>query len=160
ALIGSRLDRPGPYKSPFGTLFAVPGADNPGAGYFLSEDQRLLFILAEPETQKGSFTGDQRAIEGIRGAIASLNPEFPEVAVGGPGKPALEHDVMVPSFRASERAPLLAFALTLGLLLAAFVRFGKPVLMLLVLTTSLCWSIGVATLLIGHLSLFSVMFIS
>jgi uncharacterized protein len=160
ALIGARLERPGPYKSPFGTLFAVPGADNPGAGYFLSEDQRLLFILAEPETQKGSFTGDQRAIEGIRGVIASLKREFPEVAVGVTGKPALQNDEMVAAFRDSERATLLAFALTLGLLLAALVRFGRPVLMLLVLVTSLCWSIGIATLVIGHLSLFSVMFIS
>jgi hopanoid biosynthesis associated RND transporter like protein HpnN len=160
ALIGSRLDRPGPYKSPFGTLFSVPGADNPGAGYFLSEDQKLLFILAEPETQKGSFTGDQRAIEGIRGTIASLKREFPEVSVGVTGKPALSNDEMVAAFRDSERATLLAFALTLGLLLAAFVRFGKPVLMLVALTLSLCWSIGIATLVIGHLSLFSVMFIS
>jgi hypothetical protein len=160
ALIGARLERPGPYKSPFGTLFAVPGADNPGAGYFLSEDQRLLFILAEPETQRGSFTGDQRAIEGIRGVIASLKREFPEVAVGVTGKPALQNDEMVAAFRDSQRATLLAFALTLGLLLAAFVRFGKPVLMLLVLAISLCWSIGIATLVIGHLSLFSVMFIS
>jgi len=160
ALIGSRLERPGPYKSPFGTLFAVPGADNPGAGYFLSEDQRLLFILAEPESQRGSFTGDQRAIEGIRGVIASLKREFPDVAVGVTGKPALSNDEMVAAFRDSERATLVAFALTLGLLLAAFVRFGKPVLMLVVLATSLCWSIGIATLVIGHLSLFSVMFIS
>ncbi len=160
ALIGSRLDRPGPYKSPFGTLFAVPGADNPGAGYFLSEDQRLLFILAEPETQRGSFTGDQRAIEGIRSVIASLKREFPEVAVGVTGKPVLANDEMVAAFRDSERASLLAFALTLALLLAAFVRVGKPVLMTLILTVSLCWSIGVATLVIGHLSLFSVMFIS
>ncbi len=160
ALIGSRLERPGPYKSPFGTLFAVPGADNPGAGYFLSEDQRLLFILAEPETQRGSFTGDQRAIEGIRGVIASLKREFPDIAVGVTGKPALQNDEMVAAFRDSERATLVAFALTLGLLLAAFVRFGKPVLMLVILATSLCWSIGLATLVIGHLSLFSVMFIS
>jgi hopanoid biosynthesis associated RND transporter like protein HpnN len=160
ALIGARLERPGPYKSPFGTLFAVPGADNPGAGYFLSEDQKLLFIVAEPESQRGSFTGDQRAIEGIRGVIASLKREFPEVAVGVTGKPALQNDEMVAAFRDSERATLLAFALTLGLLLAAFVRFGKPVLMLLVLAMSLCWSIGAATLVIGHLSLFSVMFIS
>ena len=160
ALIGSRLERPGPYKSPFGTLFAVPGADNPGAGYFLSEDQRLLFILAEPESQRGSFTGDQRAIEGIRGVIASLKREFPDVAVGVTGKPALQNDEMVAAFRDSERATLVAFALTLALLLAAFVRFGKPVLMLVILATSLCWSIGIATLVIGHLSLFSVMFIS
>ena len=103
-------------------MFAVPGADNPGAGYFLSEDQKLLFILAEPESQRGSFTGDQRAIEGIRGVIASLKREFPEVAVGVTGKPALQNDEMVAAFRDSERATLLAFALTLGLLLAAFVR--------------------------------------
>jgi hopanoid biosynthesis associated RND transporter like protein HpnN len=160
ALITSRLERPGPYKSPFGTLFAVEAADNPGAGYFLSEDQRLLFILAEPESQRGSFTGDQRAIEGIRGVIASLKRDFPDVAVGVTGKPALQNDEMVAAFRDSERATVLAFALTLGLLLVAFVRVGKPVLMLLVLVTSLCWSIGIATLVIGHLSLFSVMFIS
>ena len=160
ALIGSRLERPGPYKSPFGTLFAVPGADNPGAGYFLSEDQRLLFILAEPETQRGSFTGDQRAIEGIRGAITSLKRDFPDVAVGVTGKPALQNDEMVAAFRDSQHATLLAFALILGLLLVAFTRVGKPVLMLLVLALSLCWSIGIATLVIGHLSLFSVMFIS
>src|SRR3989475_8930073 len=160
ALIGSRLERPGPYKSPFGTLFAVEGADSPGAGYFLSEDQRLLFILAEPESQRGSFTGDQRAIEGIRGVIAALKREFPDIAVGVTGKPALQNDEMVAAFRDSERATLVAFALTLALLLAAFVRFGKPVLMLVILATSLCWSIGIATLVIGHLSLFSVMFIS
>jgi uncharacterized protein len=158
--IALRLDRPGPYRSPFGTLFAVDGDDHPGAGYFLSEDQRLLFILAEPDTERGSFTGDQHAIEGIRAAIASLRGEFPEVAVGVTGKPALQNDEMVAAFRDSGRATLIAFALTLGLLLAAFLRVGKPVLMLAVLAMSLCWSIGVATLVIGHLSLFSVMFIS
>jgi len=157
----ARLDRPGPYRSPFGTLFAVDtGGDHPGAGYFLSDDQRLLFILAEPETERGSFTGDQHAIEGIRNTIASLKSEFPEVAVGVTGKPALQNDEMVAAFRDSGRATVIAFALTLGLLLAAFLRFGKPVLMLAVLAMSLCWSIGIATLVIGHLSLFSVMFIS
>ena len=158
--ISMRLERPGPYRSPFGTLFAVEGADDPGAGYFLSEDQRLLFILAEPETERGSFTGDQRAIEGVRAVIASLKRDFPEVQVGVTGKPALQNDEMVAAFRDSQRATIIAFALTLGLLLVAFLRVGKPLLMLLVLAASLCWSIGVATLVIGHLSLFSVMFIS
>jgi len=158
--ISARLERPGPYRSPFGTLFAVEGADRPGAGYFLSEDQRLLFILAEPETQRGSFTGDQRAIEGIRAVIASLKRDFPDVAVGVTGKPALQNDEMVAAFRDSGRATVLAFILTLGLVLVAFLRVGKPVVMIAVLATSLCWSIGIATLVIGHLSLFSVMFIS
>src|SRR4029079_1277744 len=47
-----------------------------------------------------------------------------------------------------------------ALLLVAFLRVGKPIVMLFLLAVSLCWAVGVATLVIGHLSLFSVMFIS
>jgi uncharacterized protein len=159
AQIGNRLDRPGPYHSPWGALFSV-GGDSAGAGYFLSDDQRLLFILAQPETAAGSFTGDRAAIEGIRDVVAHLKREFPDINVGVTGKPALSNDEMTAAFRDSERATLLAFALTLALLLVAFVRVGKPIVMLGVLALGLCWSIGVATLVIGHLSLFSVMFIS
>jgi uncharacterized protein len=156
--IAGRLDRPTPYRSPWGGLFSV-GGDSEGAGYFLSDDQRLLFILAEPTSKHGSFTGEAEAIDGVRATVASLRAEFPDVEVGVTGKPALSNDEMTAAFRDSERATLLAFALTLGLLVLAFLRVGKPILMLIVLAVSLCWSIGVATLVVGHLSLFSVMFI-
>ncbi len=160
AQISERLDRAIAYRSPFGSLFSVPDTEEGGAGYFLSEDQRLLFILAEPVSQSGSFTDDREAIDGIRAVVASLKRDFPNVQVGVTGKPVLSNDEMTAAFRDSERATLLAFGLTLGLLVLAFMRVGKPILMLTVLAVSLCWSIGVATLAIGHLSLFSVMFIS
>jgi len=152
--ISTRLDH-----SPWGSLFAV-GGDSAGAGYFLSDDQRLLFILAEPESREGSFTGNRAAIEGVRAVVAGLAGEFPDVNVGVTGKPALSNDEMTAAFDDSQRATYLAFGLTLGLLVLAFLRVGKPVLMLVVLALSLCWSIGVTTLVVGHLSLFSVMFIS
>jgi len=159
--ISTRIDRPAPYKSPWGGLFSVGGEDTAGAGYFLSDNQQLLFILADPKTtQHSSFTGDRDAIDGVRATVASLKSEFPEVEVGVTGKPALANDEMVAAFRDSERAGVLAFGLTLVLLLLAFMRVGKPLLMLLVLSMSMAWSLGVATLVIGHLSLFSVMFIS
>src|SRR5499427_654163 len=45
--MASRLDHPGPYRSPWGTLFSF-GEDPPAdAGYFLSDDKSLLFILVE-----------------------------------------------------------------------------------------------------------------
>jgi hopanoid biosynthesis associated RND transporter like protein HpnN len=159
AQIATRLDRPAPYQSPWGALFSV-GGDSAGAGYFLSEDQRLLFILAEPQSEKGSFTGDRAAIEGVRATVARLKPEFPDVRVGVTGKPALSNDEMTSAFEDSERGTYLAFGLTLGLMVVAFLRVGKPLIVLAVLTLSICWSIGAATLVIGHLSLFSVMFIS
>ena len=157
--IAGRLDRPTPYRSPWGGLFSVGGDDSEGAGYFLSDDQRLLFILAEPTSKSGSFTGDRDAIEGVRATVTSLRPEFPDIEVGVTGKPALSNDEMTTAFRDSTRATVLAFGLTLALLLVAFLRIGKPLLMLLVLALSLAWSIGLATLVVGHLSLFSVMFI-
>ncbi len=158
--ISTRLDRPTPYKSPWGGLFSVGGEGSEGAGYFLSDDQRLLFILAEPRSDEGSFTGNRKAIEGVRATVASLKAEFPDVEVGVTGKPALSSDEMVAAFRDSEYASVVAFVLTLVLLVIAFLRIGKPLLSLVVLALSLCWAIGLATLVVGHLSLFSVMFIS
>jgi hopanoid biosynthesis associated RND transporter like protein HpnN len=159
AQIATRLERPAPYQSPWGALFSV-GGDSAGAGYFLSDDQRLLFILAEPQSEKGSFTGDRAAIEGVRAAVARLRRDFPDVRVGVTGKPALSNDEMTAAFEDSERGTYVAFGLTLALLMGAFLRVGKPLMVLGVLVVGLCWSIGAATLVIGHLSLFSVVFIS
>jgi hopanoid biosynthesis associated RND transporter like protein HpnN len=160
--MSERLDRPGPYRSPWGGLFAVGGSgdDEASAGYFLSDDQKLLFVLVEPESEAGSFTGERRTIEGIRGVIANLRTEYPDVRVGVTGKAALSNDEMFAAFRDSEYASIIAFVLTFLLLFATFLRLAKPIVLVAVLTVSLCWSIGVTTLVVGHLSLFSVMFIS
>ena len=158
--VSTRLERPAPYRSPWATLFSF-GADRPAdAGYFLSEDKSLLFILVEtPEGRKGSFVGDQESIGAIRAAIARLAPVFPNVRAGVTGAPALSNDEMSAAFRDSELATGLAFALTLLLMTLAFSRIGKPLLMLGVLAVTLTWSLGIATLVVGHLTLFSVMFI-
>ena len=157
--ISARLDRPVPYRSPFGALFSAGDIDE-NSGYFLSGDRSLLFILARPETEKGSFTGNARAIAEIRQVIASLRADFPRVSVGVTGKPALASDEMVAAFHDSEVAGAIGFALTLLLLVAVFLRVFKPIIMQLVLAISMAWAIGAATLIVGHLSLFSVMFVS
>jgi uncharacterized protein len=159
--MASRLERPGPYRSPWGTLFSF-GEDPPDdAGYFLSDDKSLLFILVEtPPSEKGSFMGDQAAIETIRAAVAKLRPAFPNVQAGVTGAPALSNDEMTAAFHDSSISDVLAFALTLLVMTLAFVRVGKPLLMLGVLAVTLAWSMGIVTLTVGHLTLFSVMFIS
>jgi len=158
--IGDRLDRPTPYRSPWGTLFSL-GERPPEAGYFLSEDKSLLFALVEtPKSDKGSFMGDRRAIEVIRGVIADLKADFPNVQAGVTGGPTLSNDEMTAAFEDSSVATVLAFALTLLVMLLAFWRVGKPLLMLGVLAVTLCWSMGIITLTVGHLTIFSVMFIS
>ena len=85
--IGARLDQPAPYRSPWGTLFSF-GNEEPDAGYFLSDDKSLLFILVEsPKGDKGSFLGDQKSIEAVRGAIAKLRAELPHRPGRRDGRP-------------------------------------------------------------------------
>jgi hopanoid biosynthesis associated RND transporter like protein HpnN len=67
---------------------------------------------------------------------------------------------MSAAFHDSKIATFIAFALTLLVMSLAFMRVGKPLLMLGVLAVTLAWSIGIVTLTVGHLTLFSVMFIS
>jgi len=159
--ISGFLERPAPYRSPWGTLFSFKEKAPADAGYFLSEDKSLLFILVEtPKPRMGSFVGDQEAVDAIRGAIARLRPAFPSVDAGVTGQPALSTDEMSAAFHDSKIATCIAFALTLLVMSLAFMRVGKPLLMLGVLAVTLAWSIGIVTLTVGHLTLFSVMFIS
>ncbi len=159
AQISTRLDRPAPYRSPWRSLFTL-GTHGDDEGFFLSDDKRLLFILVESVERSGSFTDDRESIEALRATITGLRSEFPDVRVGVTGAPALSNDEMVSAFRDSAKATLLAFLLTLGLLVLVFRRVGMPVVMLVTLAVSLCWSMGVITLVVGHLSIFSVMFVS
>jgi len=158
--ISDRLNRPTPYRSPWGTLFSL-GERPADAGYFLSDDKSLLFALVEtPASDKGSFMGDRHAIEVIRGVIANLKTDFPNVQAGVTGGPTLSNDEMTAAFEDSSVAMGIAFALTLLVMMLAFWRVGKPLLMLAVLAVTLAWSMGIIALTVGHLTIFSVMFIS
>ena len=158
--ISDRLARPTPYRSPWGTLFSL-GERPADAGYFLSDDKSLLFALVEtPKSDKGSFMGDRHAIEVIRGVMAKLKTDFPNVQAGVTGGPTLSNDEMTAAFEDSSVATLIAFALTLLVMMLAFWQVGKPLLMLAVLAVTLAWSMGIIALTVGHLTIFSVMFIS
>jgi hypothetical protein len=157
--MSARLDGPAPYRSPWGALFSLKSGDD-DAGYFLSDDEHLLFVLIEATRRKGSFTNYHDAIAPLRATIARVGAEFPGVAAGLTGAPVLANDEMEAAFRDSKHATLLAFGLTLALLAFAFRKHRMPFLLLGTLAVSLCWSLAIITLTIGHLSIFSVMFIS
>jgi hopanoid biosynthesis associated RND transporter like protein HpnN len=160
AQVSARVDRPLPYRSPWGTVFSFGETEEADAGYFFSEDNRLLFVLVEQARDENTFKDNREVIEAIRTVIAQLRQEFPVVQAGVTGSPALSNDEMTTAFSDSKLATLLAFALTLGLLLLMFWRVGKPMLMLAALAVSGAWSMGLITLTVGHLTIFSVMFIS
>jgi hopanoid biosynthesis associated RND transporter like protein HpnN len=155
--ITARLDGRAAYTSPWATAFSVGRLDDPDAGYFFSADRHWLFVLVQDD---GNYAEKRRSIATIRSAIARLAGEFPDVQAGVTGSPAISNDEMATAFADSKVATALAFVLTLILLVVAFRRLFTPLLILASLAVSLAWSLGIVTLTVGHLSIFSVMFIS
>jgi len=158
-VISDSLDRTTPVASPWERVFAS-GAENSGAGYFRSADDRLLFVLVEPGRDVKSFTDNEHLITAIRHRIGALRATYPDVGAGVTGTPALSNDEMLTAFRDSTAATVLAFVLTLASLLLIIRRWIEPLAMLGVLAVSLAWTLGIVSATVGHLSVFSVMFIS
>jgi hopanoid biosynthesis associated RND transporter like protein HpnN len=148
-----------PYRSPWGSLFPAPTLA-PDDGYFLSHDRRLLYVVIDLADTPRSFDAEHATILTVRRAIADLRPEFPSVEAGVTGAPALFSDELNAAARDGRIASILALVLTLGLLLLAFRRLATSCAMLGVLALSLGWSLGVIALLVGHLTIFSLMFVS
>jgi len=148
-----------PYRSPWGSLFAA-ATPAPNGGYFLSHDRRLLYVVIDLVDAPRTFDAEHAAIVTIRRAIASLRPQFPSVEAGVTGAPALFSDELDAASRDGRIASVLALVLTLGLLLLAFRRLVSSSAILVVLALSLGWSLGVITLIVGHLTIFSMMFAS
>ncbi|HEY3067595.1 MAG TPA: MMPL family transporter [Methylomirabilota bacterium] len=148
------------YRSPWATLVAaqVPALTNDG--YFLSDDSRLLYIVIDLAEAPRTFVGERAAVLDVRRAIAGLRAEFPSVEAGVTGVPALFTDELSATSRDGEIASIVAVVLTLGLLLLAFRRIVTSCAMLVVLAMSLGWSMGIVTLLVGHLTVYSMMFVS
>lgn len=159
--VEARLEKPAaPYQSPWGGLFTAPRPGRGGDGYFAAPDGRLLFMFVEPTRREGSFTDNREKITELREVIAQLRAEFPRVRVGVTGAPALSNDEMTTAFRDSALATVLAVAVVAGLLLLAFREIRRPLLMLATLGLGLLGALGLITLTIGQLTVFSVMFIS
>jgi hopanoid biosynthesis associated RND transporter like protein HpnN len=156
--MSERIDG-GPYRSPWGALLATPVLA-PDGGYFLSHDRRLLYVVVDLVEAPRTFAAEQAAILAVRGAIARLHQQFPSVEAGVTGAPALFSDELNAAARDGRVASLLALVLTLGLLVLAFRRVVTSCAMLVVLALSLGWSLGVITLLVGQLTIFSMMFVS
>jgi uncharacterized protein len=148
-----------PYRSPWANLFGAP-IPSPDGGYFLSHDRRLLYVVIDLADAPRTFAAELEAVRTVRHAIAGLRPQFPAVEAGVTGAPALFSDELIAATRDGEIASVLALVLTLALLLLAFRRVVASCAMLAVLALSLCWSLGAITILVGQLTIFSMMFVS
>ena len=132
--IAARLDRPTPYRSPWGTLFSF-GEDD-GAG------RRLLPLRRqEPALRPGRVAQGRQGQLHRRPAVHRGHPRrrspscarcFPSVQAGVTGGPALSNDEMSAAFHDSQVATALAVRPHPGRHVAGLRRRGQA--------ASSCWS--------------------
>lgn len=146
------------YRSPWGSFLAEQ--DNPlrEEGYLVSDDERLLFILLNPQETEGDFAGSKNAIEGIRAIVRDLAPGFPQVTVGMTGGEVISSDEMFTTHSDVKNASKYALIGVSLLFIIFYRRVTEPLLAVFTLMVSITWAMGYTTLAVGHLNIISVVF--
>jgi hopanoid biosynthesis associated RND transporter like protein HpnN len=146
------------YRSPWGTFLAEENNPLREAGYLVSDDERLLFILLNPLETEGDFAGSKNAIEGIRAIARDLAPDFPAIKVGMTGGEVISSDEMFTTHSDVKNASKYALTGVALLFIIFYRRVTEPLLAVFTLMVSVAWAMGYTTLSVGHLNIISVVF--
>jgi uncharacterized protein len=152
------LDGARTYQSPW---MAALGGTNPlpsPDGFLWSDDQRLLFVLADPRRDTTEFNRFATAVEGIRADIRDLQRSHPGIEVGLTGRAVIEADEMAVAQRDMALATIVAVLGVAALFVAFFRGLVRPALATITLILGVCWSLGVTTITIGHLNILTIVF--
>ncbi len=121
---------------------------------------KMQILTALPVKEGKSFVPAEQSIGRIRNIIKELKgmPEFKGVRVGLTGTPVLEYEEMTTSQRDISLATIISLVLTVVLLLFAFRGLLNVMAAMVSLLIALALSFGLATLLVGHLNILSMVF--
>lgn len=127
-------------------------------GYFFSWEGRLLYVAILPRKDPGALNQVQEPLAYAREAVAEVQAEHPDLALGLTGRPVIYSDEMAASGRDMTIATIFAIIAVGLMFVIAFKSFVRPLLAVLSLMLALCWTIGATTLFIGHLNIFAMVF--
>ena len=147
------------FTSPWGGFFLDGDDAFASEGYLTSKDKRFLFLLVDDHTSGSGFVKHAEALKALRAHIAAVQRDFPDVSAGVTGGDALSNDEMVAVQQDTLFATIIALIGVAVLFIVAFRQIARPLLAVAMLMIALGWSLGLATLTVGHLNIFSVSFL-
>jgi hopanoid biosynthesis associated RND transporter like protein HpnN len=159
--LGSGLER---FGRPEGGTFSLndffggSGADGKESAFAKAARMQIMTIL--PVKESGSFVPAERAIKAVRSELRALaaQPGFKGVKAGLTGIPVLEYEEMATSQRDITLATVVSIVLTVILLLFAFRGVLNALAAMTALLAAIALSFGMATLVVGHLNILSMVF--
>jgi hopanoid biosynthesis associated RND transporter like protein HpnN len=157
--LGAALAEVPEYRSVWPT---VPALDQAAASsvpeYLLAEEGRLGFVLLRLRADESDFEAGAAAIDSLREVVADVQRQHNGVSIGLTGLPVIETDEMRGAQATANRAMWLSLVGVTLLFVISFGGWRHPGLAIAALTMGVLWSIGYATLSVGHLNIFSVSF--
>src|SRR5499426_3469658 len=146
------------FHSPWASFFLKNSQILSQEGYLTSGNDRFLFVLVEDSPADGSFVKHAVPLQALRNHVKAVQRDFPDVQAGVTGSMALGSDEMASSQRDTALATVLSL-ISVGLLyIAIFWEVWSPLRVQITLQLAICWSLGWATLTVGHLNILSVSF--
>ena len=145
------------YRSPWRSLLSKKEETLSEEGYMVSDNGKQMFVLINPNDNKDNgLPGGTNPIKVVRGLIAGLKSEFPNVEVGVTGSNVIAADEMATTQTDVQLASLIAFVGVTILFFCAYQGLFKPLLAIFCLLVAISWSLGFTTLAIGHLNILSI----
>jgi hopanoid biosynthesis associated RND transporter like protein HpnN len=146
------------YTSPWVAFFKNTGWNLDLEGYFWEGNKRYLLAFVIPKKVGEGFTRELDSLEYLRQLVRDTLAAFPDVGAGVTGQGALNTDEMANAMKDMDRATILSLA-GVSMLMLLFLRsFRRSLAEMITLGVALSWTTGFITLLVGHLSILSVVF--
>ena len=127
--------------------------------YLVSPSGRLRFVAILPPKDFSSLAVIDRPLREIRAALAEVHREHPAVDIGLTGKPVLQADELATSNADMTLASVLSLGVIAVLFMVVFRGVRRPLLALVAFGVAVGWTYGLAALLVGRLTLLSIVFL-
>lgn len=125
-----------------------------GPNYLSAGEGRIHILLTRPAKPE-QLAASRHALEE---EMEEVRPAVPTVSALLTGEKILELDETESSFRDSSRATIWSVLLVAALFALGFGNLVRPAQSVLVVVLAGCWTLGLTTLVIGHLNLLTVTF--
>lgn len=120
---------------------------------YLTFDGGGIYVLV---AQAKNESGERAAIDQLAKRISQTRPEVPGVNVEMTGEPVLKYGEMEQARHDTEKAALIALALTALIIIGSCREVLRPLMATVCLLTGICYSLGLATLTVGRLNILSI----
>ncbi len=149
------LRRPGTPPSPGVNALFGAGPEAEREIYITFGNGTIYLVTAHAPSE----ALNELAVQRLRELVAETQREVPGLNVGVTGEPVLEQDEMRQSQKDTKLAGAIALVLCALIFVYGYQETGRPIKATLCLGVGLAYTLGFATLVIGHLNILTITFV-